>query len=42
MTLTINITTITVGIVMTKGLKGLIENSCCNNKLKRKVNTEGA
>ena len=31
-----------VGMVITKGLKGRIEKFCSNNKLKKKVNKEGA
>ena len=31
-----------VGMVSIKGLKGLIEKFCSNNKLKKKVNKEGA
>ncbi len=30
------------GIVIIKGLKGLIEKFCSSNKLKKKVNKEGA
>tara|TARA_B100000900_G_C20528556_1_gene695296 strand:- start:942 stop:1124 length:183 start_codon:yes stop_codon:yes gene_type:complete len=35
-------TTMETGIEIIKGLKGLIEKSRSNNKLKKKVNIEGA
>ena len=34
--------TMLMGIVITKDLKGLIEKFCSNNKLKKKINKQGA